>query len=277
VRLLLTRAPEQAASRITEGDGEALDGILDRLVSLAGAYSTIDRPENIDQVIRALVAIYNQGFDERGIDRAMLPISPPDFGLRIVTRVQALGALVVRRAQWQTIPKLVLQQPKVHNSDYWQNWIRHALVTAARAGLLKDSANEQAGLSPLLLAQEHIVRLPWLRQDLAREDEQIITSLCQFDLLYCLTAYAGDPRHRLSEFLPSFARWFSVRTDPAVVAVIDDPDVRKAVFPMGDQELADALRALGELARSISFPFGGWEGYEDRRILEFLQTYPPSQ
>ncbi len=277
LRLLLTRAPQQAASRISEGDGEALDGILDRLVSLAGAFSTVDHRERTEQVVQALAAIYNQGFNERGMDRTMLPISPPDFGLRIVTRVQALGALVVRRAQWQTIPKLVLQRPKVHNSDYWQNWIRHALVMAARAGLLKDSQNEQAGLSPLLLAEEHIVRLPWLRQDLTREDAEIITSLCQFDLLYCLTAYAGDPRHRLSEFLPSFARWYSHRTDPAVVAVIEDPAVREAVFPMSDQELADALRALAEQARMISFPFGGWTGYEDPRILAFLQVQPPSQ
>lgn len=277
LRLLVTRAPQQAANRIREEDGEGLDGILDRLVSLAGAFSTIDRPEHTAHVVQTLAVIYNQGFDERGVDRSMQPISPPDLGLRIVTRVQALGALVVRRAQWQTIPQLVLHRPKVHNSDYWQNWIRYALVMAARAGLLKDSQNKQAGLSPLLLAQEHIVHLPWLRQDLVREDEEIITSLCQFDLLYCLTAYAGDPRQRLSEFLPSFARWYSDRTDPAVVAVIEDPAVREAVFPMSDQELADALRALGEQARAISFPFGGWEGYEDPRILGFLQAHPPLQ
>jgi hypothetical protein len=277
LRLLLTRAPQQASNRIGDGDGEALDDILDRLVSLAGAFLTIDRPERTEQVVQALAAIYNQGFDEQGMGRWMLPISPADFGLRIVTRVQALGALVVRRAQWQTIPKLVLQRPKVHDADYWQNWIRHGLVMASRAGLLKDPQNEQAGLSPLLLAQEHIVRLPWLRQDLARDDEDIISSLCQFDLLYCLTAYASDPKHRLSEFLPSFARWYSHRTDPAVVDVIEDPAVREAVFPMGQQELADALRALGEHARIISFPFGGWSGYEDPRILRFLQAQPPSQ
>jgi hypothetical protein len=276
LRLLLTRTPQQAVSRINEGDGEALDGILDRLVSLAGAFSTIDRLEHIEPVIQALAAIYNQGFDEHGMSSAILTISPPDLGLRIVTRVQALGALIVRRAQWQTIPELVLQRPKVHNSDYWQNWIRHALVMASRAGLLKDPENKRAGLSPLLLAQEHIVRLSWLREDLPPAADEIITSLCRFDLLYCLTAYAGDPRHRLSEFLPSFARWYSYRTDPAVVAVIEDPAVRKAVFPMSDQDLADALRALGEQARMISFPFDGWSGYEDLRILAFLEMHPPS-
>jgi hypothetical protein len=276
LRLLLTRAPQQAATLINESDDEALDGILDRLVSLAGAFATIDRTDRIETVIQTLATIYNQGLDEHGMDRTTMRLPPADRGLRIVTRLQALGALIVRRGQWQTIPKLVLQRPKVHHSDYWQNWIRHALVMASRAGLLRDPNNQRAGLSPLLLAQEHIVRLPWLRMDLPPADDEIITSLCQFDLLYCLTAYAGDPRHRLSEFLPSFARWYSHRTDPAVVAVIEDPTVRKAVFPMSDQDLADALRALGDQARMISFPFDGWTEYEDPKILAFLESHPPS-
>ncbi len=51
--------------------------------------------------------------------------------------------------------------------------------------------------------------------------------------------------------------------------------MREAVFSMSDQELADALRALAEQARMISFPFGGWTGYEDPRILTFLEAHPP--
>jgi hypothetical protein len=276
-RLLLTRAPQQAASLLSGGDSGGLDGILDRLVSIAAAFLTVGRPQLAEQVIKVLATIYNLGFDERGVDKSMGWPSSFDLYLRVVTRVQALGALTVRMAEWQVIPTLVLQRPAVHDADYWQNWIRRGLVMAARAGLLKDTDNERAGLSPLLLAQEHIVRLPWLREDLRPEDESVITSLCQFDLLYCLTAYAGDPRRRLGEFLPSFARWFSYRSDPAVVAVIDDPAVRAAVFPLGDQELADALRALGEQARLISFPFGGWTGYEDSRIVLFLNEHPPTQ
>jgi len=277
LKLLLTRAAQQAASHVTDGDGDALDGLLDRLVSLAGGFLTVERAELAEQVITVLVAIYNQGFDERGMDKSMMPVASFDLGLRVVTRVQALGALVVRRSEWQTIPKLVLQRPKVHEADYWQNWIRRGLVMASRAGLLSDPENARAGISPLLLAQEHIVRLTWLRQDLQPEDEGVITSLCQFDFLYCLTAYAGDPKRRLGEFLPSFARWFPQRTDPAAVAAIEDPVVRQAVFPLSDQELADALRALGEQARLMSFPFGGWTGYEDPRIIAFLQEHPVAQ
>jgi hypothetical protein len=275
LKLLLTRAGEQAARHLAEPDDDGLDGLLDRLVSLAGAFMTVERLDLVERVISVLLAVYNQGFDERGIDK-MMPIAPFDLHFRIITRVQALGALAVRQKQWPTLREVVLQRPDVYQADYWQNWIRRAMVMAARAGVLHDPDDERAGISPLLIAQEHIVRLTWLRPGLSPDDDGIITNLCRFDLLYCLTAYGADPKRRLGEFLPNFARWFSHRSDPAVVEVIEDPALRKAIFPYSDQELADALRLLGEQARMMSFPFGGWTGYEDPRITAFLQRFPPT-
>jgi hypothetical protein len=75
-------------------------------------------------------------------------------------------------------------------------------------------------------------------------------------------------------WLPNFARWSAARSDPVVVAVIEDPDVRAAIFPGSDEELANALRAIAEEARRFSFALGGWRGYEDQRIRLFLKRYP---
>jgi hypothetical protein len=275
LNLLLRRAPQEASKQISAGDHDALDGLLDRLVSVAGALLIIGRPDLVTQVIRALTTIYNLGFDARGMDRGMLPISSFDLGLRVVTRVQALGALAAREPSWRTIRELVLQRPAVHDADYWQNWILRGLVMAARAGLLNDPQQGPAGMSPLSIAQEHIFRLQYLHQDLGTQDEAVITSLCQFDLLDCLIASSADADRRRGAWLPNFARWSAERSDPAVVAVLEDPDARSAIFPGSDQELADALYAIGEEAHRFSFALGGWQGYTDPRIHKFLQQHPP--
>lgn len=272
--LLLRRAPQEASTQITAGDSDALDGLLDRTISVAGALLTIGHTDLVSQTIRALTAVYNLGFDERGFDRAMLPISPSDLGLRVVTRVQALGALATRESQWPSIRELVLQRPSVHQADYWQNWILHGLVMAARAGLLNDARQGPAGMSPLSIAQEHILRLPYLRQDIGAEHNAAITSLCRFDLLYCLVASSTHADRARGAWMPNFARWNAERSDPAVVAVMEDPNARAAIFPGSDKELADALRAIAEEAGRFSFSFGGWQGYEDQRIVQFLDDHP---
>jgi hypothetical protein len=68
-----------------------------------------------------------------------------------------------------------------------------------------------------------------------------------------------------------------VRSDPAVVAVIEDQNARAAIFPRSDQELADALRALAAQAMHLVLTLGGWDGYEDPRIDQFLEGYLPAQ
>lgn len=274
--LLLRRALQDASSHVTAGDSDALDELLDRLISLAGVLLIIGRVDLVTQTIRALAAIYNLGFNPRGMDRSMLPISSADLGLRVITRVQALGALATRDAHWSTIRELVLQRPAVHDADYWQNWILRGEVMAARAGLLSDPQQGPAGKSPLSIAQEHVLRLSSLRPELTDSDEAVVTSLCQFDLLDCLIASSAKADRNRGAWLPDFARWSAERSDPVVVAVIEAADARSAIFPGSDQELADALRAIGEEANRFAFALGGWRGYTDPRIHMFLQQNPPA-
>ena len=171
---------------------------------------------------------------------------------------------------------LALQQPSTYDGDYWKSWILRGLVRAAQAGLLNNPTQGPAGIAPLSIAQEHILRLPYLREDISPQADSVITSLCQFELLMALAVRSVNLDGSWGGWLPSFARWNAVRSDPAAVALIEDPGARAAIFPHGDQELADALRALAALAHHLVFTFGAWEGYEDPRIKEFLSHHPAS-
>jgi hypothetical protein len=97
----------------------------------------------------------------------------------------------------------------------------------------------------------------------------MMTSLCQFDLLAALTAIANSESHHASIVHANFAGWFSQRTDPIVVDLLNPAsDVRHAIFPGDDTELAEALVALAQYAGPrYGIP---WDGYEDERIVEFL-------
>ena len=126
-------------------------------------------------------------------------------------------------------------------------------------------------VSLLNLALQHINQLPALRPDLPAEDDAQLSSLCQFDMLACLAAAADEDAGYL---YPNFAPFFAERSDPAVLAILDDDDLRQQVFPAPDDELAEALREIGRIARAQAGPFAGWHGYEDPRIQRVLIEHP---
>ena len=105
---------------------------------------------------------------------------------------------------------------------------------ANRASLLEEKSEagrHRLGKSILVEAQEHIERLDWLRPDLAAEDEQMITSLCQFDMLNCLVVVDNPVGKRTGSFLAELCSVVLEPYDPVVVAVIEDEGVRQAIFP----------------------------------------------
>ena len=277
VTQLLKRAPRDAAEHAVAGDSDAFDAILDGLVCLAATMMTVNRDQLAERAVEALGAIYDVATDQQGMDRPNLGISPPELRLRVIGRAWGLGALATRERNLQLIRQLAGYCPAVQNPDYWQNWLFHGVVMAARAGLLEDP-NNRSGKSPIVIGQEHVVRLECLRPDLAADDERIVTSLCQFDLLADLASLSlSDAKHK-EAFFPNFARWYASRSDPAARMVIDKNDARDVIFAGGsDQELADALRAIAALAGKMSGAIHGWHGYEDQRIHRFLQEHPPQQ
>ena len=224
-----------------------------------------------------MIAIYNANLTDHGIERTDLTVTPAKVWLMIIERLYALGALASRKRDWMTIRRIAEARPALYQGDYYRSLVRHGHIMAARAGLLEDPQHSRVGASLLQLALQHVARLSELRPDAAPEDERILTSLCQFDLLMNLATVDATGRFAGAVIYPHFKRFYSHRSDPAVVALLEDHDARQVLFPQDDQALSNVLWSIGRLGSGEFFLVSGWDGYEDPRILELFQQHPPEE
>lgn len=82
-------------------------------------------------------------------------------------------------------------------------------------------------VSLLSLASEYAANHPCVR-GLPASDEAVLDSICQFDALAVLAAIAGAGSLSTSHFYPNFARFYTHRTEPAFVEVLDNQALRAA-------------------------------------------------
>jgi hypothetical protein len=285
VRLLADQMWRDAATVIRDGDQDELGVLLDRLACLAAIGLELDRRPIFERAVWTFIKVYEQGFDSNGMP--LLSAAPPRIPAQrlwvaVVERVLAVGALAVRRRDWVAVRDLALQAPRGEDhpsgriEGHYGNWLRHALTHAARANLLdEDHQGRKVPVSLLGRALANASRLDCLRPDLLADDDRLLSSICQFDLLACVAGISQGRRVGSAFFYPNFARYFAHRSEPAVRALLDDPSARAVLFPDGDQDLADVLRALDEQAQRQGFAFSGWMGFEDPRIVRFLEQHPP--
>lgn len=273
---LMQHATRDASESLRRQDPADFDLILDHLACLAATLMTVEELELAQRIIAVLADTYDALFDASGQPQAVLgATASARAGLEIITRVWALGSLATRRRRWSPIRELACHRPAAYGADHYTTWLFHGAVMAARANLLNDPEQPQRGISVLVLAREHGVRLPPVRLDLAADDEDALTtSLCQFDLLACLIAI----RMRIEttargSYFAQFARWYAMRSDPAVIAVIENGDARQQIFPFDDDQLALALLDIAHEASRMAAPINGWDGYSDERISRFIQDH----
>jgi hypothetical protein len=286
LRLLTRQMWQDAARLVGDGDCDELGVLLDRATCLAAIGLEMSRPSVFERAVWTLVKVYEQAFDPSGT-ALLRPPSPripaPELWLAVVERVIAVGALAVRRRDWPAVRELTLQTPRGEDhangriEGHYGNWLRHALTWAAREDLLVEDRGGHRVAVPLLgRALEHAGRLACLRPDLVVGDERLLSSICQFDLLACVVGI-GHGGAGSSSFYPNFARYFAHRSEPAARVLLQDQSARAVLFPGSDQDLANTLRALDEVARREALmAFSGWDGFEDPRIVQFLQEHPPS-
>jgi hypothetical protein len=285
VRLLTDQMWKDAAALVEAGDQDELGVLLDRLACLAAIGLELDHRPVFERAVWAFTKVYEQGFDPNGVP--LLSVAPPriptqQLWLAVIERVLAVGALAVRRRDWIAVRDLALQAPRGEDhangriEGYYGNWMRHALTQAARANLLSETHQDrQVVVSLLGRALAHATRLDCLRPDLAADDDRLLSSICQFDLLACVAGIGQGKSSGSAFFYPNFARYFAHRSEPAVRALLDDPSARAALFPDDDQALADVLRVLDEQAQQEGWKFSGWMGFEDPTIVRFLEEHPP--
>jgi hypothetical protein len=285
VRLLTDQMWRDAATLVRTGEGNELGVLLDRLACLAAIGLELDRRPVFERALWTFIKVYEQGFDGNGVPLLSvtpLRIAAQRLWVAVVERVMAVRALAVRRRDWAAVRDLALQAPRGEHhpngriEGYYGNWLRHALTHAARANLLdEDDQGRKVQVSLLGRALANASQLDCLRPDLLADDDRLLSSICQFDLLACVSGINQGRRVGSAFFYPNFARYFAHRSEPAVRTLLDDPSARAALFPDGDQELADVLRAVDEQAQREGFAFSGWTGFEDPTIVRFLQEHPP--
>ena len=90
---------------------------------------------------------------------------------------------------------------------YETNWLRHAITMISRAQHLQGQ-QEEGRARALSFAQAQAARLERLRPDgLGAEDEELLTSLAQFDILTNIVAVADRPDLDYGKtFYSNFAR-----------------------------------------------------------------------
>jgi hypothetical protein len=284
LRRLLSDARRRARELYSEGNeiGPDLEDLLDRLTCLAATFLEYEVNPWFERTLEALVDVYDLGLDQSGrsLDYSFA-IDPADARTRlwlvVVERAYALGALAVRLERWDAVRQITLERPD-HLSEYYHSWLRHGLTMASRARHL-ESQDEGGGsirLSLLNLARQQVLRLACLRADGVRaDDDELLDSLAQFDLLQALVAIANARSVSTGVFYTNFAAFRPDRVEPAVERLIRDREMRKMIFPLTDTDLALALNKLNEMA-SREGVATGFFGFQAEPIVRFINEHQPA-
>ena len=262
-----------AAAAYQEAQLDTLDTVIDRLTSAAAIGISVERPLLRTRAVDGLLQVYNLAYDANGRPRSIPNgIPAPLLWLHVITRVYGLGSLAVRKMAWPTVAELALQ--RASGDDYYTNWLRQTLTSASRAHLLQSREDDrQIELSLLALAAEQVDRLSPLRPDLPAGDEAIINSLTQFDLLSILSAISSAGSLNARSWYTNFARYDWTRSEPALVELLGDEDMRREIFPSNDAELAAAINEVSRMASQEGFRFAVWNGWRSDVVQRFLADH----
>lgn len=277
IKLALEQIARNASTAVASGDRDTLDTILDRLATAGAVALRVDRQQLFADVVAALVAVYNLGTDpSTGYPRTELGAIPPaQLWLDTISRVFALGALAVRKQAWNAVHALIAQRPAGRENDYYSAWLRHALTMAARAGLLNTDSGTRGGeVSLLEFPREVVNRLPELRPDMREDDQRILNSLTQFDLLGCVGSMVEWDELDDNVWYPNFSRYNWPRAEPALQLLIDDPNARRSIAPVDDARLAQMIREISHFAGREGLRYAVLPGWNSDTVERFLADHP---
>jgi hypothetical protein len=273
IRRLLTRSVQEARDLVERKSFGDLESLLDRLVCLAATFLEVDEQEWFERTVAALLGIYGLPWEQGPIGDQ----PPPDAArlwLAVIERVYALGSLATRLENWRGVATLIRQRdPRMHS--IYPSWLRHAVTMAFRARLFDshEPNHEVSKVSLLSLARGHVRRLECLRPDVSSEDERVLDSLTQFDLLASVVGAHANAGMQSRGFYTNFARFYSRRSDPIAERLVTDRALRDAVFPHDDEALAKALVNVAEMALQESAMYDGWSGYETEPVQAFIEAH----
>jgi hypothetical protein len=124
------------------------------------------------------------------------------------------------------------------------------------------------------------MRLPTLRPDGVHDEDALITSVCQFDLLTNMIAMREAGQNAPEEAaLPYYAAWDSERVHPAVEQIITDIGCRETLLPgIADDDLAALIHFVADRAEQASQWLGSWSfwsGFLEGKAQTFIALHTP--
>lgn len=281
---LLKDVVPRAASAIDRDEIDSeLGPLLDRLAALATLALEYEQSELFTRITRVFAEIYAWPLGPHDDQRFGFStrIDPAERGprvfLAVIERVYGIGALAVRLRRWGAVREIAVQRPE-RVDDYWPNWLRHALTMASRAGHLRENQGErEVEISLLTRAAQVVENEPELRPDTA-DNETILTSLVQFDLLANLAAIDDADTTDGKAFYTNWARFREDRVLPIASRLLVDAELRRAIVrERSDAELAAAFLAVGEMAHKEGVRYNGFWGWDRTPVGQFIaQNVPPS-
>jgi hypothetical protein len=244
------------------GLGEDQAVLLDRVTSLVCRLLLIGHARLAERLVDLLFMSFlgaNLRAERSQADVATL--------VEIATRVMCVGALAVRRRNWAFVRSLTLRRDESGGMCY-NNWLRQTVTSASRAGVFTRKG-ELVGLS-----HEYSMTHPGVAPDVPDDRDALLNSLCQYDLLWNLVAIAASTSSAKDsgDWYPSFGRYHSERSEPALLAVIGDQKMREQLGLGSDARLAGDLAELIETTAKEFFT-GAWHGFMDRRVKAFIEAH----
>lgn len=271
LKTLLLQLPARVEAALAGGRWDDVATLLDRAVSLGALALTHERRRWLETLIESMLRVYALA------SRPELVGSDTDqarLWLLIIERVYALGSLATRLRDWSAVHDLAVAKPSGPDFDFYNSWLRHASVAAARTGQTAGSTPEEEAEHQILARAHNVVRgVEALHPDVDAGSDDVITSLCRFDALAALAVIAASGDSSGRSFYTHFARYYSTRTTPAMEAIIQDKDVRAQIFAGGDDTLlAKALAEMLRMAAREGVRFHWWGG-ESQIIERFLAEH----
>src|SRR4051812_48513572 len=115
--------------------------ILDRLTQLAFLFIEDRRFDSVREVLKTFTSLYAQVGPDKPNSFYATPLGLDTEASRwfdLITRVYSLGALSVRLSEFDTVPDLVLQQPKAARTGRF--WMRDTVTALARLNRFKNKS-----------------------------------------------------------------------------------------------------------------------------------------
>jgi hypothetical protein len=255
---------------------------LDKWAIFCAQATLFDRDDLTKSAIDALYGAYK----ELGIGAELTRKR-----LAVVIRIYALGSLAIRMAAWETVHTLAIRPVPSNpfDSSYiYASWIRHAQVDASRAGLTKGGGDGEADHGGFLIsaARELMVHHPTMRPDVGDDeippfdeitaDDVLLNTLCQFDIAYCVAVATTDGSLK-SAFYPSSAAFDEDRAKPIALKIVDDPEVRRRLFPDSDDvNVAGGLALVYDRTiKESQINYGGRWWSAPQRVNAFIDEHGP--